>query len=221
MNQYISTLRHEVGIQGVNIAELKLGHFNIPQTSISSSAHPSINSDNKRETSISASDDLISSSSVSTLRFHRPSRAELTKQRLQASTPTKGGTSLRKLHNAVFDVVERRYGIGGTTFVGRGARTYDLVGRWAPDGLVSWMMATSSTKARDRGTHTGKKERVGSIDVEIKKGVSGRSSKVDEPDDTAAAAGAGSDAAVASSEGSLEWEKVDERARSGSGSSSS
>lgn len=51
-----------------------------------------------------------------------------------------GGSSLRELHNCVFDVVVGREGGGGTVFVGRGAWTYAFVGKWVPGGLVGWMV---------------------------------------------------------------------------------
>ena len=76
------------------------------------------------------------------MQFHKPSRAELTKQRLQEA---RRGSSLRKLHNGVFDAIERRRGAGSTVFLGRGSRTYDLVGRFVPEGVVGWMMG----KARE------------------------------------------------------------------------
>ncbi|PHH70095.1 hypothetical protein CDD83_5518 [Cordyceps sp. RAO-2017] len=49
------------------------------------------------------------------------------------------GSSLRRLHNAVFDVIDGSVA-GDSVRVGLGASVYGLVGRWAPRGLVSWMM---------------------------------------------------------------------------------
>ncbi|TWU73936.1 hypothetical protein ED733_004474 [Metarhizium rileyi] len=49
------------------------------------------------------------------------------------------GSSLRRLHNAVFDVMDgsiRR----DTVRVGLGSSVYGFVGRWVPRSLVSWMM---------------------------------------------------------------------------------
>ncbi|CAG9989982.1 unnamed protein product [Clonostachys byssicola] len=49
------------------------------------------------------------------------------------------GSSLRNLHNSVFDVIDGS--IKSTSVrVGLGAGVYGFVGRWAPRGLVSWMM---------------------------------------------------------------------------------
>lgn len=49
------------------------------------------------------------------------------------------GSSLKYLHNAVFDVVDGSI-TSNTVRIGLGASVYGLVGRWAPRGLVTWMM---------------------------------------------------------------------------------
>ncbi|KAK3328924.1 hypothetical protein B0H66DRAFT_506930 [Apodospora peruviana] len=49
------------------------------------------------------------------------------------------GSSLRELHNAVFDVIDGSI-TSGTVRVGLGAGVYGFVGRWVPRGMVSWMM---------------------------------------------------------------------------------
>jgi hypothetical protein len=49
------------------------------------------------------------------------------------------GSSLRELHNAVFDVIDGSI-TSGTVQVGLGASLYGFVGRWVPRGLVAWMM---------------------------------------------------------------------------------
>ncbi|RGP60660.1 duf1776 family [Fusarium longipes] len=49
------------------------------------------------------------------------------------------GSSLRRLHNSVFDVIDGDI-TADTVRVGLGASVYGFVGRWAPRGLVSWMM---------------------------------------------------------------------------------
>lgn len=49
------------------------------------------------------------------------------------------GSSLRHLHNSVFDVIDGSLG-ADTVRVGLGAGMYGFVGRWAPRSLVSWMM---------------------------------------------------------------------------------
>ncbi|KAI0004050.1 DUF1776-domain-containing protein [Xylariaceae sp. FL0662B] len=49
------------------------------------------------------------------------------------------GSSLRDLHNAVFDVIDGS-NQNAVVRVGLGAGLYGFVGRWAPRGLVAWMM---------------------------------------------------------------------------------
>jgi NAD(P)-dependent dehydrogenase (short-subunit alcohol dehydrogenase family) len=49
------------------------------------------------------------------------------------------GSSLRSLHNAVFDVIDGS-NTSGVVRIGLGASVYGFVGRWVPRGLVSWMM---------------------------------------------------------------------------------
>lgn len=49
------------------------------------------------------------------------------------------GSSLRDLHNAVFDVIDGS-NTQGVVRIGLGASIYGFVGRWMPRGLVAWMM---------------------------------------------------------------------------------
>lgn len=49
------------------------------------------------------------------------------------------GSSLRGLHNAVFDVIDGS-DKSGVVRIGLGAGLYGFVGRWAPRGLIAWMM---------------------------------------------------------------------------------
>lgn len=124
MNQYIHTLRREVHVEGLNVVQLRLGHFDYGLAF----------SDNQQ---------LVPSQ-------YSP-RAEFARRRLEqrgVEKPVKG-QSLRELHNGVFDAIVRGKGRNGTIFVGRGARSYDLVGKWVPDGIVGWMMGTAKTDSFD------------------------------------------------------------------------
>lgn len=49
------------------------------------------------------------------------------------------GSSLRRLHTAVFDVMDGSI-TGDSVRVGLGSSVYGFVGRWAPRSVVSWMM---------------------------------------------------------------------------------
>ncbi|KAL8714894.1 MAG: hypothetical protein Q9220_001407 [cf. Caloplaca sp. 1 TL-2023] len=62
---------------------------------------------------------------------------------------TARGSPLRDLHLEVFDaIVGRRR---GTVCVGRGSRTYDLLGRVMPEGLVGWMLGLNARVKEQRG----------------------------------------------------------------------
>jgi hypothetical protein len=49
------------------------------------------------------------------------------------------GSSLRDLHNAVFDVIDGS-NTNNVVRVGLGADLYGFVGRWVPRNLIQWMM---------------------------------------------------------------------------------
>lgn len=86
------------------------------------------------------------------VRSQHISVAEATKQRLvqKGLVPkTAKGTSLRELHNSVFDAIVRGKGKNGTVFVGQGSRMYDLVGKFVPSGIVGLMMDAGKTPKVD------------------------------------------------------------------------
>jgi NAD(P)-dependent dehydrogenase (short-subunit alcohol dehydrogenase family) len=73
------------------------------------------------------------------------------------------GSSLRELHNAVFDAMTKRK--SGTIRVGMGSSTYEFVGAWVPKGLVGWMMGMrrirrtgTVTSGSESGSDAGKEE---------------------------------------------------------------
>lgn len=61
------------------------------------------------------------------------------KQRGDAAISRVKGTSIRKLHESVFDALQAKRP-RRTWYVGRGSLTYDFIGGWMPAGVVSWMM---------------------------------------------------------------------------------
>lgn len=65
------------------------------------------------------------------------------------------GSRLSELHDGVFDAIKRGKGAGGTMFVGRGSRMYDIVARWVPDGVVGWMLGR---RGFDRDLGKGKRK---------------------------------------------------------------
>lgn len=124
LQHYISTLRKETQGQDINIVQFQLGHFDYGLTA----------SDDQQQ--------LVLSQHMSV--------AEATRKRLQQKgllQEKSMGTSLRELHNSIFDAIVRGKGRNGTIFVGQGARVYDIVGKLVPGGIVGWMMSAGKTKA--------------------------------------------------------------------------
>ena len=133
MDAYISTLRKETSAEDVNIVQLKLGSFDLGASS-------------------SVERQMIATANIARVEHPRWSAAararHLKEQYDKLRAQRSKGSSLRELYNAVFDSMVRGKGRGGTIFVGRGAWTYDVVGRWVPGGIVGWMMSSKATKGR-------------------------------------------------------------------------
>ena len=127
VDAYIATLRKEIPSKDLNIVQLKLGSFAFG-------------------TSVSTERQMVAT--AFTARADHPdwtaaARAQHLKEHLTKLTQERAsGSSPRELHNTVFDAIVRGKGRGGTVFVGRGAWTYDLIGRWVPGGVVGWMMGS-------------------------------------------------------------------------------
>ena len=135
LQQYITTLRKEVKDQNVNIVQFQMGDFDYGLA---------VDDDQQQ---------LMLSQHFSV--------AEATRQRLEKKSlvhKSTKGTSLRKLHNDVFDAIMRGKGRNGTVFVGRGSRTYDIVGRWIPSGILGWMLGTSKTNVYTPVSQTPERE---------------------------------------------------------------
>lgn len=119
LQQYIYTLRKEAQGQDLNVVQFMLGNFDYGLA---------VDDDQQQ---------LVISQHLSV--------ADATRQRLEKQGLAKKaakGTSLRELHNEIFDAIVRGKGRNGTIFVGSGSRTYDLVGKWVPSGIVGWMMGS-------------------------------------------------------------------------------
>lgn len=119
MQSYISTLRKEVVPQGINVVHFKLGTFDY--------GHETVD----RALVLRAASDRIGSDDEKKLGGADP---------VAPSHEVFKGSPLRELHNSVFDAIARGNGRGGTVFVGQGSRTYDLVSRWVPGGLIGWIL---------------------------------------------------------------------------------
>lgn len=131
LQQYISTLRKEVQGQDVNVVQFQLGQFDYGLA---------VDNDHQQ---------LVLSQHFSV--------AEATRSRLENKGLLKKsatGTSLRELHNDVFDAIVREKGKNGTIFVGRGSRTYGLVGKWVPSGIVGWIVGAGKAEVQSSAPET-------------------------------------------------------------------
>lgn len=117
MQSYISTLRKEVKHLGINIVQFKLGTFYDVRETVDKALV--VRADCNR--SPGASEKRLEDGPL-----------------VPAEYPSQ--TSLRELHNSVFDAIVRGKGRGGTVFVGRGSRIYDWVSRWVPEGLIGHIL---------------------------------------------------------------------------------
>lgn len=72
-----------------------------------------------------------------------------------AGPATIRGSPARSLHYAILDALEpasrdifgRRVSEKPVIYVGRGARSYSVIGAWVPSGLVGWMMGYRNSQA--------------------------------------------------------------------------
>ncbi|RVX72495.1 hypothetical protein B0A52_03685 [Exophiala mesophila] len=141
-----SSLRREIKVANANItvSELKLGNFDMGSVSTA------------RETPFQSTARLDPANSALTqtprTHWHSSQRAAIQRRTLGQRSFIRG-SSARDFHNAVFDSLAppqtfKAFGRfewqsktrSDVTFVGSGARLYDIIGSTLPGGLVSWMM---------------------------------------------------------------------------------
>lgn len=118
---FTSTLGLELGRLGVGVSNIRLGNFQI---------------DDRDKTA------LVRNASSEVLSWPQ-SIKERYGQAFVVSADNAGnpkGSSLRELHNSVFDVLVQESQPSSTICVGRGSRIYGVVGQFAPRSLISWMM---------------------------------------------------------------------------------
>lgn len=133
LSAFSMSLSAELAPLGISLTHMKLGAFDttplIPKNQLAT----------------------MSGHSAETRAWGPGAREAYSKNFLRAAKNTitgpEKGSPLRELHNAVFDVMEGRG--CSTVCVGRGARTYSLVGAWAPRGLIAWMMGVRKVERKD------------------------------------------------------------------------
>lgn len=143
LSGFATSLRREVGLlqQGnVNVVELKLGNIDF--------GSPSRGGQHQ----IAGTEVLAWSEQQRAL--YGPQYLTSIEQRPVASAgPSRvRGSPAKSLHYAVLDALEpppknifgQRTSKKPVIYVGRGARSYSLVGAWIPGGLVGWMLGLQS-----------------------------------------------------------------------------
>ncbi|KAL8774733.1 MAG: hypothetical protein Q9209_000672 [Squamulea sp. 1 TL-2023] len=123
LDSYVSTLRKELAAtQEINIAHFKLGALD------DGSDRDAL----KMAVALRHDDRTASDSRLDSVPEKRNVR----------------GSPLRELHLEVFDAIvgKRR----GTVYVGRGSRTYDILGKVMPQGLAGWMLGLKTKKVQEK-----------------------------------------------------------------------
>ncbi|KAL1657141.1 hypothetical protein SLS61_000182 [Didymella pomorum] len=125
---FLATLRAELGTLGIDVLQFHLGTFDYsnvgPKHHLQTKAPPSPHAWPAATRELYANN-FVNHTRIGQIRglFNQNSH----------------GTSLRELHNAVFDAVTQKRP-RKVWRVGRGSVTYGLVADWVPSGLVGWMM---------------------------------------------------------------------------------
>jgi NAD(P)-dependent dehydrogenase (short-subunit alcohol dehydrogenase family) len=125
---FTASLRGELGTLGIDVVSFRMGTFDC--THVGSKQHLQPTADSKTFTWPSTARKLFAANYVSQRRVAHD-RGLL----IQGGA----GSSLRELHNAVFDALSQKKP-RKVWRVGRGSVAYDLVGNWVPAGVVGWMM---------------------------------------------------------------------------------
>ena len=129
--RYIQSLRRETAPE-LNVVEIKMGSFDY-----GSDAMGAAEERNASQSQIVPRSEIMA--------WNPLRRARYVREQLGLRPKESKGTSLRQLHHSVFDAIMRGKGENGTIFVGNGSRMYHLIGQWAPEGLVGWMMGSGRT----------------------------------------------------------------------------
>ncbi|KAF2875045.1 hypothetical protein BDV95DRAFT_626593 [Massariosphaeria phaeospora] len=126
---FTASLRAELGTLGIDVCQFKLGTFDF--TNVGTKQHIQSIAGPNTTTWPTTARSLYAANFVNQTRVA---------QRRGVLGQTGGtGSSLRELHNSVFDALTRKKP-RKVWRVGRGSVTYDVVGRWVPAGLVGWML---------------------------------------------------------------------------------
>ncbi|KZF25997.1 DUF1776-domain-containing protein [Xylona heveae TC161] len=134
LDGFTTSLRAELGTMGIDVCQLKLGTFDCG----------SVGGRQHLQTSIhSTRADVLSWPATARAAYAKNYVAQTHAGNRSCTGNGNGnglkGSPLRELHNAVFDALTQSRP-KQLWRVGRGSLVYDVVGKWAPRGLVGWMM---------------------------------------------------------------------------------
>lgn len=143
LSGFATSLRRELHLlqqSNIDVVELRLGNIDLGPQYRHAQSH------------ITGTEVLAWSAQQRTL--YGPQYLSSIEQRPVASAgpSTIRGSPARTLHFAVMDALEpaskdlfgRRRAKSPVVYVGRGARTYSVIGQWVPAGLVGWMLGMRS-----------------------------------------------------------------------------
>ncbi|KAL6712016.1 hypothetical protein ACN47E_003059 [Coniothyrium glycines] len=122
---FLASLRVELGTLGINVVQFHLGTFDL--TNVGPKHH------------LQARTQSPASWPATTRRLYGENFVNQTRVAQGRGLLDHTGSSLRELHNAVFDALTQKRP-RKIWRVGRGSVAYDLVGSWVPSGLIGWMM---------------------------------------------------------------------------------
>jgi NAD(P)-dependent dehydrogenase (short-subunit alcohol dehydrogenase family) len=125
---FLASLRAELGTLNIEVLQFHLGTFD----------YSNVGPKHHVQTAATGSPHAwpATTRALYARNFENQTRAAQSRGFLNAD---RSGSSLRELHNAVFDALTQRRP-RSVWRVGRGSVTYDIVGSWVPEGLVGWMM---------------------------------------------------------------------------------
>ncbi len=125
---FLATLRGELGTLGIDVVQFHLGTFDVTNVG------PKNQIQGKSSGGINPAVWPTTTRALYANNFVNQTRAAQNRGLLNHN-----GSSLRELHNAVFDALKQKRP-RKVWRVGRGSTTYEFVGNWVPTGLVGWMM---------------------------------------------------------------------------------
>jgi NAD(P)-dependent dehydrogenase (short-subunit alcohol dehydrogenase family) len=125
---FLASLRAELGTLGIAVLQFHLGTFD----------YSHVGPKHALQTRAAGSPHAwpATTRALYARNFENQMRAGHSRGFLNAES---SGSSLRELHNAVFDALTQKRP-RSIWRVGRGSVSYDFVGSWVPEGLVGWMM---------------------------------------------------------------------------------